>query len=74
MYLNNAIVTVGTVTYAMKARKLLNRNGIRSKLVKLDSSKTANGCTYGIEFPANDLYSAVCVLREAGISYNLYQK
>ena len=67
-----AIITVGTVTYALKCRKLLSKAGIQSKLVKLDSSKTSKGCTYGIELRSEDFYSAVVILRENGIDYSLY--
>ena len=70
--MNSTIVTVGTITYALKAKKLLSRAGIRSKLVKVESGATQNGCTHGIEISAKDFYHAVLVLKENGINYSVY--
>lgn len=70
--LNKTIVTVGSVTYAIKARNLLSRGGVRSKLVKVDSQKARHGCTHGVEFSAVDFYRAVVILKDNNISYSLY--
>ncbi len=72
--MRTTVVTVGSVTYAIKAKKLLTREGLTAKLVKTDASKTAHGCAYGIEFPTKDFYTAVSVLRSAGVYYTLYEK
>lgn len=69
MNLNVATITVGSMTYAIKARRLLLREGIKSKLVKLDKNK--DGCSYGIELKEDKLYSAVVILRSNGIEYKL---
>ena len=71
--MNTATITLGSVTYAIKSRKVLAKNGIRSKLVKLDSSKTTNGCNYGLEILRTDFYSAVSILRNEQINYELYR-
>lgn len=63
-------LTVNSVTYAIKARKLLARDRIQSKLVKVDSS--SSGCTYGIEFDAENFYAVVKILRENRIEYSFY--
>lgn len=65
-------ITVGSVTYAIKARKLLQRIGIDSKLVKVDNTKANKGCEYGIEFPSNFLYDVVAELKSHGIAYSVY--
>ena len=70
--LNSIIVTVGTVTYAIKLRKLLLREGIRSKLVKVDSSKNKGGCTHGVEVENRDFYRTVSILKNNGIAYSVY--
>ena len=72
--LNKAVITLGSMTYAIKSRKLLSKNGIRSKLVKLDSSKTLNGCSYGIELLDKEFYAAIAVLRNEGIGYSIYKE
>lgn len=70
--MNTAILTVGSVTYAIKARKLLLRSGIRSKLVKVNENKTARGCSHGIEIEEGNFYDVVAILRENGIPYSAY--
>ena len=37
--LNTTIIAVGSVTYAIKAKKLLERIGVKAVLVKVDTSK-----------------------------------
>lgn len=70
--MNNITVTVGTVTYAIKLRKLLLRAGIRSKLVKVDNTRTENGCTHGVMIDEGDFYRAVVVMKSSGVNYSVY--
>ena len=70
--MNTRTITVGSVTYAHKARRLLQRKEINSRLVKIDATRSKNGCTYGIEFDAEDFYNVVMELKNAGIVYYLY--
>ena len=72
--LNTRTITVGSVTYAHKARHILQHRGINSRLVKVDPETSANGCTHGIEFRAADFYNVVMELKNAGIEYSLYSK
>lgn len=72
--MNKTTITVGSVTYAIKVRKLLERAGVKSKLIKVDSSKTKSGCTYGIELQSSFFYDAVNVLKNNGISYSVYNE
>lgn len=71
--MNNIIVTVGAVTYAMKVRRLLSSQGIRSKLVKVDKSSTKYGCTHGLEMKREDFYRAVMIMRSNDIEYSVYK-
>ena len=71
--LNKTTITVGSVTYAIKVRKLLSRMNVQSKLVKVDASKTVGGCTHGLEFASADYYSVVMELKKAGIKYTVYR-
>ena len=70
--LNSTIVTVGTVTYAIKLRKLLLREGIRSKLVKVDARENKSGCIHGVEVENKDFYHVISILKSNGISYSVY--
>ena len=67
--MKGTILTVGSVTQAVKARRLLARSGIRAKLVKINSKDI--GCNYGIEVKGAVLYDVAAVLRGAGIEYFL---
>ncbi len=72
--MKTTVLTVGSVTYAIKAKRLLSREGISAKLIKSNAENTAEGCAYGIKFPTKDFYGAVSVLRSAGIYYQIYEK
>ncbi len=65
-------VTLPSVTYAEKAKKLLNRSGIPSKIIKVDAEKTRRGCTYGVTFNDNDYWNAVMTLRNNDVPYETY--
>lgn len=56
----------------MKAKKLLSRIGIRSELIKVDSTKSKRGCTYGLEIPTADFYDAIAELRRESYDYAVY--
>ncbi len=67
------MLIVGSVTYAIKLRKLLKREGISSNLVKTDTKDNNPGCSHGVEISENDFYHAVITMKENGINYSLYQ-
>ena len=69
--MDKTVLVIGSVTYAIKARRVLSRAGIQSKVIKTDVTDKNSSCTHGIEITANDLYSAVVALKNAGISYSL---
>ncbi len=71
--MRGTIITLGSVTYAIKCKKLLNKHGIKSKLIKVDPGLNENGCTYGVEFPKESFYTAVMILRQENISYKVYR-
>ena len=72
--MNTTVVAVKSITYALKARKLLRQGGFGANIVKLDSSKTEEGCTHGIEIHSQNLYNVVAILRENGIEYNVLKQ
>ena len=65
-------VTVGSVTYAIKVRKILQKMQINSERIKV-SSHNEKGCEYGVTFRSEHLYSVIAELRERGISYSIYK-
>ncbi len=62
-------VSVGSVTYAIKAQKSLAVAAIHSEVVKLDSGNFGKGCTYGLEFGCSQLVGVKTVLNNSGIKY-----
>ncbi len=67
--MNSITVTVGAVTHALKLRKLLLRDGIQSKLVKVDNTAQNSGCSHGLLIDERDFYSAVVIMKNNGIAY-----
>ena len=70
--MKSIIVTVGSVTFALKLQKLFLRAKIRSKLVKVDNTRTENGCTHGLMISESDFYQAVVIMKSNGINYSVY--
>ena len=62
-------VSVGSVTYAIKAQKSLAVAAIHSEVVKLDSGNFGKGCTYGLEFGCSQRANVSAVLGNAGIRH-----
>ena len=74
MDLNNITVTVDSVTYAIKLKKMLSRAGIQSTLVKVEDVKGKIGCMHGVSIREEDYLSAVKIMRENGVRYSIYKK
>ena len=51
------IAVFPTMTLSQKAQRVLRREGIRSEVVKVDSSLTRRGCSWGVAFDAEDLFA-----------------
>ena len=69
--MNKTTVIVGSVTYAIKLKKLLRRVGIEATIVKHDNNENNLGCTYGVSIPESDFYSAVVIMKENNINYSV---
>ena len=67
--MKNVILTLPSVTQALKARRLLTKNGISAKLIKLSSYN--KGCTHAIEIPSGDIMNVAAILRSNEIPYSL---
>lgn len=67
--LETTALAVESVTYAIKARKLLRQAGIRSKLIKPNDNVV--GCGYALEIYRSDFLAAVAVLRKNLINYTV---
>ncbi len=67
------IITMGSVTYAVKAKKILMGNNIPVRLIKVDALLSERGCTHGVEIRYNDFLDVVAILKEHSIPYYVYQ-
>jgi len=71
--LKSITVTVGSVTYALKLKKLLNRGGIEARLIKVEDKNGLLGCLHGVRLKEADFLDAVVIMRENNISYSVYE-
>ena len=62
-------ISIGTITYTMKAQRALASAAIYSEVAKLDSNSNGKGCTYGLEFPCSQADNVRLVLNNARIKY-----
>lgn len=64
-------IRLGSVTYAIKVRKLLAKELIKCDLIKMKDPKENGGCSYGISFRSDKLLDVIALLKQNGISYSL---
>ena len=64
--LHRQIIRLSSVTYSIRAQKLLEQRGIKSYIKKLTKGLDVGGCGYGLEVHG-DLDTAVNILRAADI-------
>ncbi len=61
-------ISVGSSTAAEKASFLIRRNGIMSKVKKIESDVKGGGCLFGISVNIDDAGNAMRILRANGIN------
>ena len=64
---------IGSVTYAMKGRKLLEAKAIPVRILHNPPDKMHRGCGYGLEIEAIHTAEAITVLKSAGIRFEIYE-
>lgn len=62
-----SIMVMNSVTYALKAQGVLAREGIGTRLEKLNKSRTLKGCGYGLRVEKSRLAAASAVLKRENI-------
>ncbi len=63
---------MASLTYAMKAQRIMSAAGLHSDIVKLDSSRTKRGCAYGLQFECDQTDRVRRILREGGVTVREY--
>ncbi|MBQ8351794.1 MAG: DUF3343 domain-containing protein [Clostridia bacterium] len=66
--MEECILTIGTVTGAIRARKLLAAAGIGARLIK-NTGTTKAGCAYGLTVTAANMPLAMRTLNEHDIAF-----
>ncbi len=62
-----SIAVFPTLTAAERVRRVLNAAAISAETVKVDSSRTRRGCSWGVSFPDVQRENVLTVLSNAGI-------
>lgn len=65
-------IIIGTITYTMKAKKVLNEQGITAYVAKYDGTNH-QGCSYGLKIKQEEYINAVGILNEHGIRFHTWQ-
>ncbi len=63
------ILTMTSQTVAVKAKRLLEKNGIYVRIVRPDPKLTPKGCSFGLQTDARVLASTVKYLEQNDIPY-----
>lgn len=61
------IIMCRSLTYAQRAVRVLERNGLFAALAKAPQEMTAEGCNYGVKIRIQDIEISKRLLRGAGI-------
>lgn len=62
------IAVFPTLTLAQKAQRALRSENIAAETVKVDSSKTRRGCSWGVAFDENTLYNVRMIFSNRSIA------
>ncbi len=62
------IAVFGTQTLTQRANRALRQSSIPSEIVKIDTSLSRSGCSWGVAFDEGRLYEVKMVLSSAGVS------
>ncbi|MDE7389901.1 MAG: DUF3343 domain-containing protein [Lachnospiraceae bacterium] len=60
------LIMLTSITYAMKAKDILIRNGIRSDIVRTPKHNSPTGCGYSLYVPKK-FNEAISIIRSSGI-------
>ena len=63
--MENEKTVIGSISYAIKAKRLLAKEGIKAELIK--ETERSTGCSYGLSYPAREAFRVAAVLSSAGI-------
>ena len=65
------VLTMKTMTQAIRAKQTLAGQGIFTEIVNLDGKLTDKGCAYGLQLNCGDSERAVRYLDDRGVPYGV---
>jgi hypothetical protein len=68
-FMETRILTMTSQTVAMKAKRLLEKNGIYTRIVRPSPKLTPKGCSYGLQMDVAILSIALKYLEQNNIPY-----
>ena len=63
------IIALKSNTFAQKAKRILQSNGIKAEIMRLEPNLTKNGCSYGVSLPCDSLYLSETLLNQNRLKY-----
>ncbi len=63
---------IGSLTYAIKAQRALEKASVSAQTVKLDAARTRGGCAYGVSFPCEESRRVRAVIHAEKIPVKSY--
>ena len=70
--MSTCIFTIGSITQAMKSRRILAEHSIAVNTIKLSNSTDKKGCVHGIEFGCPYASNIKRILSEHGVQFGEY--
>ena len=65
--MESLIIILTSITYVYKARQILEKNRIKTEIVRLRVTYERRGCGYGLAVPGAQERRALGLIRDAGI-------
>ena len=62
------IAVFPTLTLAQKAQRVLRNESVTAEVIKVDSSRTRRGCSWGVAFDENSLYNVRMIFSNRSIT------
>ncbi len=69
--MKKTVLSIGSVTHAIKAQRALSDNNVPSKVVKTKTTSSGKGCIYGIETDRMYGSTAERILQSYAINYSV---
>ena len=63
----NCVIMCRSISYAQRGERILERNSIRSYIVKTPQQLSSEGCSYGLRLRDKNKDKAVIILKNSGV-------